>query len=63
MTDNPFQCPLCNSRAESGPVIVRHIVFEHDTRMSEAMSLCGVERQEIVDEAMIEWLGKGDDLE
>ena len=63
VTDNPFQCPLCNCKAESGVVMVRHVVWGHDTRMSEAMSLCGVERQEIVDEAMTEWLGKGDDLE
>ncbi|MFC2068514.1 hypothetical protein ACFLTP_05860 [Chloroflexota bacterium] len=59
VTDNPFQCPLCNSKAESGPVVVRHVVWEHDKRMSDAMSLCGVEFQEIIDEASIEWLGKG----
>ena len=63
MTDNPFQCPLCNSKAESGPAMVRHVVFKHDKRMSEAVSLCGVELQEIIDEAVIEWLGKGQDLE
>ncbi len=63
VTDNPFQCPLCNSKAESGPAIVKHVVFGHDKRMSEAMSLCRVELQEIIDEAVIEWLGKGQDLE
>ena len=63
VTDNPFQCPLCNSKAESGSAMVRHVVFEHDKRMSEAMSLCGVELQEITDEAVIAWLGKGQDLE
>ena len=63
VTDNPFLCPLCNSRAESGPVMVRHVIFEHDKRMSEAMSLCGVELRETIDEAVIEWLGKGQDLE
>jgi hypothetical protein len=63
VTDNPFPCPLCNSRAESGPAMVRHVVWEHNKRMSEAMSLCGVEYQEIIDEAVEEWLGKGQDLE
>ncbi len=61
--NNLFPCPLCNSKAESGPAIVKHVVFGHDKRMSEAMSLCGEERQEIVDGAMTEWLGKGQDLE
>ncbi len=63
VTDNPFQYPLCNCTAESGPAMVRHVMFAHDKSMSEAMSLCGVEHQEIVDEAMTEWLGKGQDLE
>ena len=62
VTDNPFKCPLCSSKAVSGPDMVRHVVFEHDKRMSEAMSLCGIDRQEITDEAVEEWLGKGQDL-
>ncbi len=62
VTDNPFQCPLCNCKGESGPTMVRHVVFEHDKRMSEAMILCGVELQEITDVAVEEWLGRGQDL-
>ena len=63
VTDNPFQCPLCNSKAESGPVIVRHLVWEHNKRLSEAASLCGVELKDIIDDVFEEWLGKGQDLE
>ncbi len=63
VTDNPFLCPLCDSRAESGPAMVRHVVWGHNKSLPEAMSLCGVELQEITDEALEEWLGKGQDLE
>jgi hypothetical protein len=63
VTQNSFPCPLCNSRAESGPAAVRHLVWEHDKSMSEAMSLCEVELQEIIDEACLEWIGKGQNLE
>ena len=63
VTGNPFQCPLCNCKAESSPAMVRHVVWGHDKRMPEAMSLCGVELQEIIEEAATEGLGKGQDLE
>ena len=63
VTDNPFPCPLCNSKTESGPVIVRHVVFEHDKRLSQAVSLCGIELKDIIDEVFEERLGKGLDLE
>lgn len=63
VTDNPFQCPLCNSKTESGPAMVRHVVFEHDKRLSQAASLCGVGLKDIIDEVFEEWLGKGQDLE
>jgi len=62
-TDNLFPCPLCNSKAESGPVIVRHLVWEHNKRLSEAASLCGVELKDIIDDVFEEWLGKGLNLE
>ncbi len=63
VTDNPFQCPLCDSKTESGSTMVRHVLWVHDKRLSEAASLCGVELQEIIDEVFEEWLGKGQDLE
>ncbi len=63
VTDNPFQCPLCNCKAESGSVIVRHVVWGHDKRLSEAVSLCGVELKDIIDDVFEECFGKGQDLE
>ena len=44
-------------------VIVRHLVWEHNKRLSEAASLCGVELKDIIDDVFEEWLGKGLNLE